>query len=140
MTLRTILSIGAGLLAVLLLDVLGTGVLMVVNGDLVSNAAAEVLPAPEWVLLDMIVRVMSAVSGGYVAAAIAPRLGLRHAVTVGAIATILGVVFVAAATYPLWYNLVSIGLILPATAMGGAIGAERNRTARRMNRAEPRTA
>jgi hypothetical protein len=142
MMLRTLLSIAIGLAAILFLFLLGNGVLMLANGDLAGHLAAGSLPQPEWVLLDMIVRVMSVLSGGYLAAAIASRAALRHAIAVGAVATVAGLIdlLLATSTLPIWYDIVAVGLILPAAAMGGAIGADRHRIARRLDGAEPRTA
>ena len=139
--LRTFLSLAAGLLAVVLFLLLGTWGLGIVGGDSVDQAASGRLPKPEWILLGMLLRVMSGVAGGYLAAAIARHSGVRHAVIVGALAASIGsiVLMLEAGGLPLWYSLLAGGLFLPAAAMGGAIRAERTRRPGRLGGAQPGT-
>jgi hypothetical protein len=64
-----------------------------------------------------------AVAGCYVAARLAPRRPMWHALALGG----LGLVFNIAGTFatwndaPIWYHVVSVGLVMPYAWLGGYI-------------------
>ena len=87
-------------------------------------------------LLAAAYRVLYGVAGGYVAARLAPRGPVRHAVAVGVIGSLLGAVG-AAATWnsgpafgPKWYSLAVIAIGVPSAWAGGILRAWQLRRAR----------
>lgn len=76
-------------------------------------------------LLALSYRVLFGVAGGFVAALLAPRAPMAHALVLGAIGTLLsGAGAVAARDLsPDWFLLALIAMALPAAWLGGAMQA-----------------
>ncbi|HET6604374.1 MAG TPA: hypothetical protein VFG21_09195 [Xanthomonadaceae bacterium] len=60
--------------------------------------------------------------GGFVAARIARRAPVRHAVVVGVIELALGAMTVALIPHPLWFTIVGLACFVPMAALGGLLG------------------
>ena len=73
----------------------------------------------------IVIGLAGVVAGGYVAAAIARRDHVRHAVWVGLITLVIGAGFVLIPSddppTPFWYDAVSALLTVPAAVAGGAL-------------------
>ncbi|MEP6492081.1 MAG: hypothetical protein ABJF01_05355 [bacterium] len=72
-------------------------------------------------------RTLFGVGGGFVAARLAPRAPLRHALSLGWVGVVFGVAGVVAAVTrdlgPVWYPIVLLAVALPAAWVGGKLGA-----------------
>jgi hypothetical protein len=76
-------------------------------------------------LLAFSYRVVIGVLSGYLAARLAPRAPMRHALILGAIGTVLSAIGVIAAMQmnlgPIWYPLALVVVALPCAWLGGRI-------------------
>lgn len=65
-----------------------------------------------------------AVTGCYVAARLAPRRPMLHALILGVLGLLFNIIGTAAKwqTAPAWYHIVSLLLVLPAAWLGGKLG------------------
>jgi hypothetical protein len=63
--------------------------------------------------------------GCFVAARLAPRRPLLHALVLGCIALLISLAATVSlwSTAPAWYHLASLGLVLPGAWLGGSLGA-----------------
>ena len=85
-------------------------------------------PQGTWTLVvALIYRTAFTIAGGYVTALLAPRNGLKHAVILGAIGTLFGLLgTVSAWSYgEHWYPIALTVLALPSTTFGGFIRTRR---------------
>jgi hypothetical protein len=67
------------------------------------------------------------VIAGWIAARVAARSPVGHATALGVLQLALGIAFQASAwsLFPLWYHVIFLGLVLPATILGGMLRARR---------------
>jgi hypothetical protein len=113
---------------------MGTDVLLM---SLMPTALAKEGPDSVPVLLGVMAYCLAyAAAGGYVAAAIARRAEARHALVLGLIFLAVGVAAAGASAVsgeagpkplPLWYAVVSMGLVVPATWLGGYLRARQRK-------------
>ncbi len=70
---------------------------------------------------------LAQVVGGYMTAVIAPRRPQLHATLLGVIGFALGLLTTLRSTQvaPTWYNITTLALTIPATALGGALRVRR---------------
>jgi hypothetical protein len=68
---------------------------------------------------------VNAAIGGYVAALVAGRSELKHALAFGAVLTVAGIIALvfSAGNEPLWYQLARTCFALPSTTIGGSLRA-----------------
>lgn len=132
--LRSILALAAGYIAILILTI----VLLLVLGTFFPNAF---LSTPG-VLVILACDFLFFAVGGYVAAALAPHSQLRHALWLGAILVLFGVVMVVwvgfspaegAGKEPLWYQVGRVLVTMPAVLVGGS-----RQVSMQQKKAEPR--
>ena len=94
----------------------------------------ELLAAPEFILSATLHGSFFTALGGYVAARLAPADPLRHAVIVGALSLVLGILLVTApggGPQPAWWvDALGFLLAVPAAAAGGWLGARRQHEGR----------
>jgi len=118
--LRSILALAAGYIAILILTIF----LFFVLGTFFPN----VFLSTPGVLAILACDFLFAAVGGYVAAALAPHSQLRHALWLGAILVLFGVVMVVwvgfnpegAGKEPLWYQVGRVLVTMPAVLLGGS--------------------
>ncbi len=110
------------------------GVAFGVGPDTPESRIQELLAAPEFILSATLHGSFFTGLGGYVAARLAPADPLRHAVIVGALALVLGILLATApgeGPQPAWW-VDALGLLLavPAAAAGGWLGGRRQHEGR----------
>ena len=120
---NSFLSVFLGLLATVLLSV-GTDALM--HGTGVFPPMGQPMSGGLFVLATAY-RILYGITGGYLAARIARRSPMKHAVILGAIGSLLSIAG-AAATWnagpefgPKWYPLLLIFIALPSCWIGGKL-------------------
>ena len=89
-----------------------------------ENGKVESVPV---LILMMSYALLFSVLGGYVTAAIAGRKEIQHALALGVLQLVMGLI--ATVQYydmaPLWYHIVFLTLLIPANLLGGQIRANR---------------
>lgn len=88
----------------------------------------EITVLPAALVFLFLIGLMSTVIGGFVAAHIAQRDEMKHAAGTGALSTLsAALVILALQQFPLWYNALSLLLVMPCALLGGYICAKRPR-------------
>ena len=97
----------------------------------IGNAVANLLGSGEgsvanpgtWFALDLVIRSLAAITGGYAAARIAGRKELAHALALGLVLTAIniGIIFALPTNHPLWFQIANVLIYLPATHIGGRL-------------------
>jgi hypothetical protein len=112
----------AGFLAVVILSLGTDQVLHVLE---VYPPWGQPMRAPGLNLLALAYRCVYSILGSYIAARLAPRHPMRHALILGAIGLVLSAAGVIAATQhdlgPLWYPIALVVTALPCAWLGGAL-------------------
>jgi hypothetical protein len=119
---RSVAAIVGGFLAVVVLS-LGTDQLLHVLK--VYPPWGEPMPQPALNALALSYRIVFTIFGGYLAARIAPRNPMQHAMTLGLIGVVMGTLG-AVATIPMhlgpaWYPIAIAATALPCAWIGGAL-------------------
>jgi MFS family permease len=124
---RTLRSIGAVFAGLLVVVVLSTA------ADAVLHATGVYPPFPrrmadELFLLATAYRIAFGILGCYVAARLAPRRPMRHALVLGCIGTVLSIAGAARmwAYGPAWYTIAIIAIALPCAWIGGRLHEARS--------------
>ncbi len=130
---RSVLAVLAGFVVTAAAS-MGTDVLLM---SLMPAALAKEGPDSVPVLLGVAAYCLAyAALGGYVAAVIARRAEVRHALALGLTFLAVGVTLSLGAAasggagpkpLPLWYWVVSMGLVVPATGLGGYLRARQRK-------------
>jgi hypothetical protein len=124
--LRSVLAVVAGFVATLVASV-GTDVVLML---LLPRSITETQPPPTGLLVGILCYCfVYMVLGGYVTALIAGRAEIRHALILGGIALAIGIALSLPMLLgrggengmPAWYAAVTLGNVLPATALGGVL-------------------
>jgi hypothetical protein len=68
---------------------------------------------------------LGSLGGGWIAASIARRSHTRHALIVGAILMVMGILNMVMIPHPLWFWLAALVLFLPASYLGAKLGRPR---------------
>jgi len=120
---RNILAVFAGILTVVALDV---GIDSILHATGVYPPWRQPM-AEKLFLLAITYRIVDGISGGYVAARLAPNRPMRHAMILGCIGVVLSLAG-AIATWnkgpefgPKWYPVALVALALPCARIGGGI-------------------
>jgi hypothetical protein len=76
-----------------------------------------------WLMLALSTGIVFAIVGGYVAAVIAKRAETKHALALGILMVVLGILTMAIefGKYPLWYQLALVVVPLPAVMVGASL-------------------
>jgi hypothetical protein len=124
--LRSIVAIIVGFLAVVVLS-LGTD--QVLHVFKVYPPWGDAMPQPELNALALSYRIVFTIFGSYLAARIAPRNPMRHAMILGFIGLFFGTLG-AVATIPMnlgpaWYPIAIAATALPCAWIGGALYSRR---------------
>jgi hypothetical protein len=119
---RSIGAILLGFVAVFALSLVTDQVLHMLK---VYPPWGQPMPQPELNLLALSYRIVYGVLGGYIAARLAPRNPVRHAVILGVIGLVLGTA-AAIATIPMnlgpaWYPIALAITALPCSWLGGVL-------------------
>lgn len=141
---KSLIAVIAGVIVggvvVFLVEGLGSSVLAELTGiEPISAQGAAALAAvrpTESLLVVVLAYVLGPLSGGYVAARLAPTKRYYHAIAVGAIQLIFGVVTLALFPHPEWFWVATLVVFIPA-ALAGAALARRGR--RRRHHHQPPT-
>lgn len=86
------------------------------------DSTGRVLSTPVLLLIIGYVGVF-AISGCYLAARLAPKAPLHHALALGGLGLLLNIVGTAALwnTAPAWYHIISLALVMPYAWLGGRL-------------------
>jgi hypothetical protein len=124
---RSVLAVVVGFIVVLVAS-LGTDIVVML---LLPRSVTEAQPPGTGLLLGILgYCFVYMVLGGYVTAFIAGRCPVRHALVLGGIGLTVGAAMTLAArlggsghapAMPTWYTVVTLGYVLPATALGGVL-------------------
>jgi len=116
--LRSVGAITAGFFTTVALAV-GTDAL--VQSIRQPSSPARLAQSAGWLVAALVYTAAFAVVGAYVAARLAPRRALLHAMILGVVSVLISVPVVAASwhTAPVWYNLIALIQVLPAVFVGG---------------------
>jgi hypothetical protein len=124
--LRSIAAVFAGVLAVIILSV-GTDVVLHATG--IYPPWFQPMAGALWVLA-LVYRAVYGIAGGYIAARLAPRRPMKHALILGFVGLVLSIVGVAAnwnkgPEYgPRWFAIALIATALPTAWLGGKLHRE----------------
>jgi hypothetical protein len=128
---RSILAVLVGYF-VIAAAIIVTGVALTVLFPDASDPEGMRFRAAPWLLFILGSGFVYAVAGGYVTAVVARRSEIKHALALGALMVVLGVVTLAAeyGRYPLWYQLGLVLIAVPGVVSGASLRARRvSRTA-----------
>jgi hypothetical protein len=122
-------SIGAIVFGFVVVFVLSTGTDVVVHGTGVFPPLGERMSNESFVLASAY-RVVIAIFGCYLAARLAPREPMRHALILGGIGTVAAIAGVVAAYNrpdmgPNWYPILLVVTALPCAYLGGLLDRQR---------------
>ncbi len=120
---RSVVAVAAGLAVVAGLSMATDAVL---HGTGIYPPLGEVQPS--WTLaLALVYRTVFTIAGGYLTALLAPRNGLRHAVILGAIGTVLAAIAAVSMWWygDHWYSVSLTLLAIPSTWLGGWLRTRR---------------
>jgi hypothetical protein len=123
-------SVAAGVAGLLAIVILSTATDLVLQAAGVYPPQGQPLGATGLYLLAVVYRTGISVFGCWLAARLAPRNGMRHALAlgiVGAVVSIGGVIVnVQAHLGPNWYPIALVAVALPCAWLGGAIHRARH--------------
>lgn len=116
-------AVAAGV-AVDMVGSFGVGVATVLLALAVGVPMDPNLPEPAWFLAaGMVGGCAASALGGLVAAAIARRRELHHATVTGVVSLLLALPLMVLArplaTHPLWYDVLTVLVVVPSAALGG---------------------
>ena len=120
---QSVAAVVAGMLAIIILSI-GTDVAMSSIGAFPRQGASM---SDAQYLIATVYRTVYAVIGGYIAARLAPNRPMRHALILGTLGLILGIVGVVTTwnTKPVigheWYPIALVVLALPPAWLGGKL-------------------
>lgn len=131
---KSLIAVIAGVIVggvvVFLVEGLGSSALAALTGIepiTAQGAAALATVRPtESLLVVVLAYVLGPLSGGYIAARLAPTKRYYHAIAVGAIQLIFGVITLALFPHPEWFWVATLVVFIPA-ALAGAALARRGR-------------
>ena len=107
------------------LSILGIIVGVLVTGalDMIIAVVAAVALTPGFLGLYVVVGTLATIAGCYVAARIGKQAPYLNSAIVGAVGAAFGVAL--ASGYPLWFNIVSFALLIPAVLLGARLARPR---------------
>ena len=91
--------------------------------DQAKDAVAAVALTPGFLGLYVVVGTLATIAGCYVAARIGKQAPYLNSAIVGAVGAAFGVAL--ASGYPLWFNIVSFALLIPAVLLGARLARPR---------------
>ncbi|HEY0078758.1 MAG TPA: hypothetical protein VGB73_08945 [Pyrinomonadaceae bacterium] len=125
--LRSILAVIAGSV-VWMVTALGTDAILMSLWPQAYSAGGRVESVP-LLLFTMFYAVLFGVLAGYVTAVIARRAEVKHALALGILQLLMGIVATINFwdTAPAWYHLIFLALVTPSNLLGGWLRANRRR-------------
>jgi len=126
-TFRSVGAVLAGLITIVVLSN-GTDTVLEATGVFppVAVQRERGFDAPWMVVLAIVYRSIYTVAGGYVAAALAPSRPIHHAVALGAVGIVLGILGTIATwgISPAWFTILLLVLGLPCVWLGAKLRTE----------------
>lgn len=117
----------AGTIASAIALIVFTAAGAIVAGEDAAHSLDRWSTEPPLLLLELIVGLVWSGMGGFVAAVVARRAPVRHAVWVGVLTLLLGfglwMVPIEDGALPVWFDVLSAAMIVPACITGGVLGA-----------------
>ena len=83
-----------------------------------SLALADIAKGSQFLIGSVIFGTLTTVVGGYVAARIAKRLPYLNSAATGVVGLIFTALY-ASSEYPMWFNIVGLLVVIPASLLGG---------------------
>jgi hypothetical protein len=137
---KSLIAVVAGVIVggvvVFLVEGIGSMLLLALAGiepTTAQGAAALAGVRPTETLLVMVLAyVLGPLSGGYIAARLAPAKRYYHAIAVGAVQMLFGIITLTLFPHPPWFWIATLIVFIPA-AMAGASLVRRGRSRRHRN-------
>lgn len=135
---KSLIAVVAGVIVggavVFLVEALGSSLLSALTGIepiTAQGAAALATVRPtESLLVVVLAYVLGPMSGGYIAARLAPVKRYVHAIAVGAVQLIFGVITLALFPHPEWFWIATLVVFIPAALAGAGLARQGHRRRR----------
>jgi hypothetical protein len=132
---KSLIAVVAGIIVggvvVFLVEAIGSSLLSMVTGIepiTAQGAAALASVRPtESLLVVVLAYVLGPLSGGYIAARLAPTKRYYHAIAVGAVQLVFGVITLALFPHPEWFWIATLVTFIPAAVAGAALARRSHR-------------
>ncbi len=124
--LRSIGAIAVGYLAYILLSGIGGFALVMSFPEVVSQTPQN--PGTGFLVAGLVLGILFAGVGGYITAVIAKTAEVRHALSLGGVIVLLGLVSIIAMStpQPLWSQLLGLIFAVPSVYLGGRLRAKQS--------------
>lgn len=119
--LRSIGAIAVGYLAYIILSGIGGFVLVMSFPEVASQVPRD--PGTGFLVAGLVLGVLFAIVGGYITAVMAKTAEIRHALSLGGVIVLLGLVSMVAMSspQPLWAQLSGLIFAVPSVYLGGRL-------------------
>lgn len=123
--LRSIGAVLGGYLAYLILSIIGGVILALSFPGVVSSGILE--PTPGYLVGSLIFSFIFAVVSGYITASIAQSAIITHALGLGVLMVVLGLIslIIGSNPQPIWSQIVSLIIPIPSVYLGGMMRSRR---------------
>lgn len=127
--LRSIGAIIGGYVAYLILSIIGGVILTLSFPGAVNQGVLN--PTAGFLVGSLIFSVIFAIIGGYITASIAQSAEITHALALGGVMVLLGVIslVIGSSPQPIWAQVVGLILPIPSVYLGGRMRSRRAATA-----------
>jgi len=93
------------------------------SGEQVSEAVSAVTASTSFLVGSVVLGTLTMIVGGYVVARVARQFPYFNGLILGVLGALLGLAFWS--KYPLWFNLVGLAVVIPATMLGAHFAVRR---------------
>jgi len=120
---RNVVAVIVGYFTAVILVLLSFGILMKISPELFPDLSAEEEPGVSILIITLVLGLLFAVVGGYIAAVIARGNEMKIGVALGLIMIVLGILtmFMEEGVKPLWWHGTSLVLLVPCTVLGASL-------------------
>jgi len=121
---NTLRSIGVVILGFLIIAILSTLTDTILeNAGVLPHGALPLKGSVGLLLVVLVYRALYSLIGCYVAARLAPRNPMKHALALGAIGVVFSILgsFAMSGKAPVWYDVALIAMALPIAWLGGKL-------------------